>query len=168
MFDAQPHVAVFDLDHCLSDAEWRDKYIKYPMSDDDWSLYHTKSAHDGSNQKIIETVHHLKKASFDIWIVTSRPERFYNETRYWLNLHEIPFDHLLMRPEGSKLTCSVLKVELCKEFLQDYRDAKIVFAFDNSESVIKALEKEFGCQGFICNCNWIREYEYKEHIKINT
>ena len=69
-----------------------------------------------------------------IILMSGRDEVCREETERWLNFHEIPFDHLYMRPEGDTRKDDVVKYELFNDFVRDrYR---VRFVLDDRDQVV--------------------------------
>lgn len=88
-------IAIFDLDGTLCDNQHRAH------------LAHEKRWDDFNAACYLDTIHpHIEAilrglaATHLIVLLTGRDGKYLDTTRQWLRDHEIPYDFLLMRPEG--------------------------------------------------------------------
>lgn len=147
-------VAFIDIDHTLSDAFWRDELIKpdrNDMSEEDWKAYHKEGHLDAPLGNVIDLVQSLFNSGWLLVMVTARSEPFRGPTQNWLSEHEVPWQYLLMRPDGNRVASHKLKIEQVKHFCQYYLygdiNAASVIVIDDNEEVCQAFKEE-GCTVF--------------------
>ena len=99
-------IVLVDLDHTLSDARWRDVWIKPKMTVQDWSEYHSRMTEDACIKPVADLVKALRAAGTEIYIVTSRNEYWRFTAIAWLAKHGIQFDRMFMRPDDDDVTPS--------------------------------------------------------------
>lgn len=129
-------IVCVDMDHTLSDAEWRDEQASIAMQNDEWDTYHEMSKDDKPAKVMIALVNALTMAGHEVYIVTARPRKWMRHTFSWLRKHGvgIDLDHILMRPmedfrfrpspEMKLELTSHLKVDL---FIDDREDVSMAF-----------------------------------------
>jgi hypothetical protein len=132
--------AIFDIDGCLADDEWRKQYIDMGTIDLEkrYDQYHSQSKKDISfNQEI---VHSYVKAGNRIAFVTTRPEKFRNQTWEWLTgNYQLPEDTLLiMRPTSNHAPSAILKPKL---IMHNFTREEIEVVFDNRDDVLDAYRR---------------------------
>jgi len=89
--------AVIDLDGSISDNSHRENLIE--GENKKWREYLQKASEDDANEEILNFVQKLAEEQ-RIVILTCRSDEVKKETINWLNEHEVPFDDLIMLPEG--------------------------------------------------------------------
>jgi hypothetical protein len=130
-------IVLVDLDHTLSDARWRDVWIKPKMSATDWDSYHSRMGDDAVIRSVADVVRAMKLAGADIYIVTSRNEYWRATTLFWLSKNNIPVDQLFMRPDDDNITPSAkLKVRQISRLMDGNELARISLVIDDREDVL--------------------------------
>jgi len=89
--------AVIDLDGSISNNSHRENLIE--GENKKWREYLQKASEDDANEEILNFVQKLAEEQ-RIVILTCRSDEVKKETINWLNEHEVPFDDLIMLPEG--------------------------------------------------------------------
>lgn len=89
--------AVIDLDGSISDNSHREHLIE--GENKRWREYLQKASEDEANDEVLDFVQELSE-DYKIVILTCRSDEVKEETVKWLSEHEIPFDDLIMLPEG--------------------------------------------------------------------
>lgn len=160
--------AIFDLDGCLVDDEWRLPLIKEEGHPNRWDEYHAvldkDQALDVGRLKLLDCI----DQGFGIFIITARPEYTRNQTELSLKkLFPELINHgyfLFMRNNGDDLTPSpALKTDIVNEIKFHMRGRQqIKIAFDDRRDVCKAyhllgiraqiLDKN-GCSDFAAAIN---------------
>lgn len=120
-------IVVFDMDHVVSDAAWRDGLLG------DWDAYHAAGQDDRPVAEIVRLVDWFRQAGLEAWIVTAREEKWREATVSWLIRNEVRVDELLMRPDGDYGKAPELKARLLRPHA-----SKILLAVDDKEDVCDA------------------------------
>lgn len=142
---------LLDLDNCVSDDNWRLDTIN-PMglnSFDKYHKYHMLAPFDRCGNRHLfmgEGYQGPLGNKEQIVVITGRPLIYHVPTAMWLNVHEIPATHLLMRPEDLEgVSAPALKIELLTRFLsltgETFESVKI--AYDDRQDVID-MYRTFG------------------------
>lgn len=130
-------IILVDLDHTLSDARWRDVWIKPKMSVDDWNQYHSRMGEDALIRPIADLVRVMKAAGMQIYIVTSRNDYWRATAMLWLGKHGVPVDRLFMRPDDDDVTPSAkLKVRQILTYMLPSDLARVSLIIDDREDVL--------------------------------
>jgi hypothetical protein len=129
-------IAIFDIDHTLSDAAHRDHLIG-----GDWDVYHSASVQDKPIEPMRELCNSLFiNMSWRVIGLTTRPEKFRILTIHWLHMNKIFLHDLLMRPDDDFRPTDVVKLELFQKAFP-MADKMRVMIFDDRDSVIKAFRE---------------------------
>ena len=62
-----------------------------------WEEYFKDLISDPVNVSVAKMLKDLRIHGYNIYIFTSRPEQYREETEQWLNLHDVPYDAMEMR-----------------------------------------------------------------------
>ena len=134
--DELPHCIIVDMDATLCfNTNGREFYG--PGADE-------KMIDDIPNVPIVELVKHYKEAPYgsnpynydkNIIILTGRSESARTSTEIWLKKYKIPYDKLLMRPDGNYIKGDEFKKSLYEQEIKDkyYVD----FVLEDSQKVVK-------------------------------
>lgn len=139
------NIILFDIDHTISDAFWRDDMIKRSRNSGDWEEYHSRGKYDKPIDDMLQLIKIIKFGSFDyvhsndteVWAITARPEKWRKQTMEWFIKHEIKIDVLLMRPENEFKSAPEIKIKLCKD--EGILD-RVLCIFDDREDVVEAFK----------------------------
>lgn len=130
-----------DMDHTLSDAEWRDGIIIEIMEGGrgmTWDDYHVDQHKDAPLWDAVTLVSALKAHDFKIIIMTSRPEKWREQTSKWLFSYGVEFDELIMRPDDNHEASAVIKVDMAKRRFGERID-QIAMVVDDRADVCQAF-----------------------------
>lgn len=144
------HIILFDVDHVISDAFWRDDMIKRSRDSGDWSEYHSRGKEDQPIADVVKLINTLwytntvESGMIELWAITARPEKYRKQTMDWFVKHKVKIDTLLMRPEDVFKPAPQIKIDLCKEHkILD----QVLCIFDDREDVVSAF-RELGITAF--------------------
>lgn len=133
--------AVFDLDGTLSDARHRLFHLRGPKPD--WESFFVLGEYDPPFDYAVRIALALEKSySFDVAIVTARPERNRSITERWLRRHlrnssgGPAWERLLMRADGDMRPNPEVKLDLVAELPK--HGLQPVFAVDDDSRVVAA------------------------------
>lgn len=136
------NIILFDVDHTISDAFWRDDMIKKSRDSGDWDEYHSRGKEDKPLEDIKWLIHLLYNgiddtgSDIELWAITARPEKYRKQTMDWFVKHKIKIGTLLMRPEDVFKRAPDIKIDLCKEHgILD----NILCILDDREDVVEAF-----------------------------
>jgi predicted kinase len=90
---------------------------------------------DDPIQHVVDVVHALRDAGYKIVVMSGRDEVSKEDTVLWLKKHDIPFDDIFMRPEGSQEKDNKIKHDLFWEHVAPKYDVR--FALDDRNQVVE-------------------------------
>src|SRR5262245_51911183 len=128
-------IALIDIDHTLSNATWRDDMLGVTS----WDAYHAEAMHDKPITEMIELVRALHAANWDLFGLTSRPEKFHALTMDWLIRQDVPLLGLLMRPNDCFLPAPESKVKVFQATFAGIVDYSNFVIFDDRDDVCAAF-----------------------------
>ena len=91
-------IVIADLDGTISDYTHRIKYYKLR----DYKKFNSEGINDKPIENICNIIRHLASEGVEIMIMTARDSSHSKATVKWLNLNDIPFSRLIMRPVGDE------------------------------------------------------------------
>jgi hypothetical protein len=106
-------IVIVDIDGTIADVHHRLHHIE-GRGRKNWKRFFEEMDRDTPIPAVIAKVRELA-ADSEIVMLTGRPERYRARTVAWLERHEVPFDRLLMRPDGDRRSDFVTKEELLGE-----------------------------------------------------
>jgi uncharacterized HAD superfamily protein len=125
---------IVDIDGTLADC--RHRFHLYEAKD--YEAFNAASKDDEPIDAVVELVRNLPKWTW-IVIMTARDESFRDVTMSWLNMNDIPFDQLLMRPAGDKRRDDIVKREL---FNVNYKKEQVWFALEDRKVCVDMWRDE--------------------------
>jgi hypothetical protein len=132
--------AIFDIDNCISDDEWRIEKIKEESSqlpkDELYREYHALAPKDKAKNLIYIKDDH---ADDDIIMITSRPEEYRAQTEEWLKKNGVKYKKLLMRPKGNHQPSAELKIKLFDSL--GIEPEEVTCAYDDRSDIVRAYRK---------------------------
>ena len=128
--DERPLVLV-DMDGTLADVEHRVHHVR-KGGKKNWPAFFRGMAKDKPNPVVAAWVKNLRP-EYTIVILSGRPSNYARETVEWLKQYQIPFDHLLMRPDGDHRPDHIVK----KELMATLPRKQIAFVIDDRASVCR-------------------------------
>lgn len=107
--------------------------ITQKVSTADWKLFYAMCDQDTPNHWVIDLVK-MYQQNHRVVILSGRSEEVREKTLQWLAQHEVPFDLLVMRPEGDTTPDEELKAGWCEEYNLTPNRVKCVF--DDRDKVV--------------------------------
>lgn len=123
---------IIDLDGTLTSAEWRTPMVREGKKD--WPAFFAAMGRDAPVEPLVRLTRLLAE-SVTILIVSGRPAEHEDTIRAWLERFDVPFDALVLRPEGDYRPDHVLKRELYERFIEPRFD--VLFVIDDRPKVIE-------------------------------
>jgi hypothetical protein len=121
-----------DIDHCISDARWRDELIGRVS----WHEYHAEQTLDPPASMMIQAVNGLVHLGHRVVHLTARPETWRPTTLRWMLRHAVMSDGLIMRPDDDYTPMADLKIRQAQEaFGMDLAEVGLVI--DDKEAVLE-------------------------------
>jgi phosphoserine phosphatase len=133
-------VVVFDLDGTLALIEHRRHFVHGKGKKKDWHKFFAASVDDQPNTPVIEVLRSLHRTEHQIWIVSGRSDEVREETVHWLQAHEVPYHHLIMRHAGDFTADNDLKRHwLVSGMIPKER---VLIVFDDRDKVVAMWRRE--------------------------
>lgn len=135
---------IFDMDGTLADVssirhhltkfdETKRTVIKH------FHRFHAASVSVPPHQHVVNAAQMAKMLGHDILIVTARKHMWRHHTAWWLALHDVPSDMLIMRGDDDNRK----DYEVKKDMLDTIRKAyNVIHAWDDNPSIIKLWTEE--------------------------
>lgn len=118
---------VCDIDGVLADASHREHLLP------NWEAFFSAAWRDPPLLVGVQLLRSVSKST-RVTLLTGRPERLRGATEKWLKRQKVPYDSLLMRPDGDRRPAATFKV-MAIENLDDPADLVI----DDSEKVCRSM-----------------------------
>jgi hypothetical protein len=134
-------VIVVDMDGTVADCAHR----IHLAQDKDWEGFHELAKEDKPHEDVLAFLRTLREpeafAFFTFVICTGRNEAWRGATREWLMAHDVPFDVILMRPDGDYSRDGELKVRLLTEHFGSLERAKerVLMILEDRDTAIEGL-----------------------------
>jgi len=123
-------IYIFDIDGTLANNQHREHFLTVPEGQrKDWDSFWAGQAQDTIYGSIVTLLRLLNNAGHRIILLTGRPEKYRHITQIWLDNHGIPFEKMIMRPDGNREDDTTLKLKLIDEYflLGERKQIKIIF-----------------------------------------
>jgi hypothetical protein len=127
-------MVLVDMDGTLADSRHREHYVQGKRKN--WPAFFAAMDADQPNAAIADWVRELA-GSYDIVIVTGRPQEYLSNTIAWLNQYKLPFSQIMMRRAGDRRPDYVVK----EEMLHAVDPKQIAFVIDDRPSVCDMWER---------------------------
>jgi FMN phosphatase YigB (HAD superfamily) len=131
--------AIFDVDGTLADVTGVRHYVLNDPRRKNFDAFHAAASFVPAHAHVVELAQQQRAARRAIVVVTARSERWRYRTATWLQKHEVPHDHLLMRRNGDQRKDVEVKREILAKIREHY---DVVLAVDDNPSVIALWESE--------------------------
>jgi hypothetical protein len=128
-------IVIVDIDGTVADVHHRLHHIQ-GRGRKNWKRFFEAMDDDTPIASVIEKVRELA-ADSQIVMLTGRPEHYRDRTVAWLERFDVPFDRLLMRPDGDHRSDFVTKEELLDELPR----GKVRLAIDDRAPVCEMYRK---------------------------
>lgn len=124
---------LFDIDGTLALIDHRRSLLDRDKPD--WLSFNSKMGDDTPNPPVVDLYKTLWASKrYQIFLVSGRSEDYRKITETWLTWNSIPFEKLLMRPEGDFRSDVKVKQEILNQLLSEGRE--IMFVVDDRNSVV--------------------------------
>lgn len=128
---------VFDADGTLWNVDGIRHLVRPP--EQNFHAFHMASVNCPPNPEVAEEARKAAAEGCEVIVLTARTERYRAVTSFWLALHDVPCDRLLMRRNGDGRPDAVIKREIIR-WLKRHRE--IIHAWDDNPAVIGVWKDE--------------------------
>jgi len=104
-----------------------------------WDDFYDQCIHDEPNKPVVAALHAHRNAGNQIVIFSGRSKRVESLTRDWLSKHSIPYDALIMRPDGDNTPDDVLKSTWLDKYFPAF--SKVLCVYDDRDKVVAMWRK---------------------------
>jgi hypothetical protein len=135
---------IFDLDNCISDDNWRTKFIDHSRANTEiekYHKYHLLAPFDDHCMIAKGKFDAHKRSGCIMVILTSRPEYYRYQTEEWLYRKGFHYDALIMRPNNDHSESKELKIRSLTYSGVDL--TTILIAYDDRYDVLEAYDKSY-------------------------
>ncbi|SFI73729.1 hypothetical protein [Celeribacter neptunius] len=131
-----------DIDGTLADIAHRRTYLE--RTPKDWKSFKSKLHLDHPVPEVISAVQSLRRAGWQIVLMTGRDAASRKVTRAWLKSHEVPYDAMFMRPDGDYRRDDLVKADLLAQARAEGYEPDLIF--DDRDQVVAMWR----AQGLFC------------------
>ena len=127
-------IVIFDLDGTLALIDKRRAISTKDNGKMDWGKFFDPDMInlDDPNTPVIQMAK-LLSSSHRIWILSGRSDVTHQATLDWLNKHDVPFDHLVMRPQN---LLYMPDNDLKQMWLDSIGKDNVAMVFDDRQQVV--------------------------------
>lgn len=145
-------IIICDLDGTLYDSSSRSHFAQAGL----WDEFHEASFDDQPNEDVLRALYAFDNGENEIIAITGRNEKFREITLRWFDVHHVPIETLLMRPDGDYRSDKEVKTGLLNDWLneEDRSELDILMALEDRDKMVDAW-REFGIP-----CWQVRAGEY--------
>lgn len=128
---------IFDVDGTLCDVRSIRHHVMSGRRD--FHAFHMASVDCPPHPHVVEAARKAQAEGRKVLVVTARMERYRALTSFWLALHDVPSDDLLMRADGDGRPDYDVKREILARIRRRYRP---VFAWDDNPAILALWDQE--------------------------
>ena len=139
----KPLVSIFDIDGTISNPRHRLHFIEGKKKD--WDSFYKACEGDAAIYPVIHILKALHRHGHEIWFFTGRRDNIRTETIRWLDRFDIPYHHLIMRPDSDRTEDYKLKRQWLDQYFKDDKHRIVAVYEDRSRNV-----KMFREEGLVC------------------
>ena len=130
----RPTCVVFDIDGVLADVRHRLHHVERKPKD--WHSFFAGMADDPPLLEGIQLARSESAAGRDLAFLTGRSESYREVTQNWLDRHEVPSGHLIMRPDGDYRPARQFKPAALRRIA---RSRDIAYLVDDDLAVVETV-----------------------------
>jgi len=130
---------IFDMDGTLADVSSIRHYLRQDNGNKDFNTFHSESVNVPAHSHVVnaaQVAHMLGKA---VLVVTARKHMWRHHTAWWLAMHGVPSDMLMMRGNEDYRKDYLVKKDMLDTIRQAYN---VIHAWDDNPSVIQLWKDE--------------------------
>lgn len=131
------HAVIFDMDGTLVDMRMlSDRYLSENQRN--FHRFHGKSVDVPANDDVLQLAWECEEQGLDVVVVTARTSDYYEQTRTWLEKHDVPVRYLAMRGAQDFRPDYEVKSDIYEEIVG--RGWEVAFSVDDNPNVIRLWE----------------------------
>lgn len=136
----KPTAIIFDCDGTLCDVSSIRHLVEIGLKTKNFDDFHRSSVDCPPIGWVADAARFAAEDGIKVLVVTARQEKYRALTSFWLAMHKIPSDELMMRPTGDGRPDHEVKEEILARLSTRY---DIVKAYDDRPDVVR-LWGEYG------------------------
>ena len=135
---------IFDMDGTLANVSSIRHYLKRwdeskGRSIKDFNAFHAESVNVPAHSHVVNAAQMAHMLGHAVLIVTARRHMWRNHTAWWLAMHDVPSDMLMMRNDNDNRQ----DYEVKRDMLATIRNAwHVIHAWDDNPSIIQLWQEE--------------------------
>ena len=135
---------IFDMDGTLADVS----SIRHPLNKFDatkrrvikhFNRFHDESVSVPPHKHVVNAAQVARMLGHDVLVVTARKHMWRNHTAWWLAMHDVPSDMLMMRGDDDNRKDYEVKKDMLDTISKAYN---VIHAWDDNPSIIKLWTEE--------------------------
>ena len=134
---------IFDMDGTLADVSSIRHYLK--RFDDskrrnikDFNAFHAESVNVPPHFHVVNAAQMARVLGHDILVVTARKHMWRHHTAWWLAMHNVPSDMLMMRGNDDNRKDYEVKRDMLETISKNWR---VIHAWDDNPSIIQLWQE---------------------------
>lgn len=140
------NVALFDLDHTITNATWRDILMPPHGS---WDEYHDALGNDKPHENVCQMIRGLSQSGISCLGITMRPEKWRQPSVQWLMRHDVPLSWILMREPSDYAPAVESKLALIEKHFTESQRRDILFFADDRDDCCNAVTDKYGITSLV-------------------
>ena len=135
----KPSAIIFDMDGTLADVSSIRHHLIPVDHRKDFYSFHSESVNVPPNSHVVNAAQVAHMMGHKILIVTARKFLWRHQTAWWLAMHNVPSDMLMMRGNNDQRKDYEVKKDMLMTIRQAY---DVVYAWDDNPNIIRLWKEE--------------------------
>lgn len=137
----KPNAVIFDMDGTLANVSSIRHFLR-PNSESNWkdfSSFHRASVDVPPHSHVANAAQVAHLLGNKVLVVTARKHMWRHQTAWWLAMHNIPSDMLIMRGNKDHRADYDVKKDMLATIRQAYN---VIYAWDDNPNIIRLWKEE--------------------------
>lgn len=136
LYKSSKQDVIVDIDGTLADCRHRQHFVQGETKD--WQSFFYAMREDTPYKDIVNQVRELSK-TYNIVLVSGRPDNYKEHTLQWLSANDIPYETLIMRKAGDHRPDDQVKRDILKKY---FTTSNVHLVIDDRPSVIRMWKEQ--------------------------